>query len=518
LTTVDPAEPVPVSRRRPGDRLVAWAWLAPAVLYAVIAGLALDRAPLWQDELATREFAIEPLADIFRATSHVDAVLTPYYVVMHVWGVFGHGPVALRSFSLICGVLTVAVVGRIGNRLWGPVGGVVTGLALAVNSSFVGTGVEARPYAAAILFAAAAAACLVKGTLDPEDSWRWWVVLSMWACLAVLMQLFAVLVLISFAVPVLVRDRGRLARFGLACVPPLVIAATLAGLGHGQDAQIAFITRPHPRALQSVLSGQIAETGRGLLVVLAVVVVVIGQARRRVVDAWWLMAFGLLVAPVVVLYLVSLVTTPILAERYTLTPPVGAALLLGAAATDLTELLPRERTAGRGRTAAAVGACLVVLAFSVAGVKDIVSQRVRGQDDFPSVTRALAAALRPGDELSVFQPYGAGGFAEGVAYYAGDRDFERAIEAELPHASQIVFRRLVVTTSPVETSGFSRPPAAATLWVLEPVDTTAIAAHAASYAQSTIPAREDCRPTGSSAGPATVVSGDIAVVHLSCVA
>ena len=67
--------------------------IVPALLGLAISLAFVGRASLWRDEMATKEFSALSVPSLFRATSHVDRVLTPYYLFMHV----GSSWVAERS-------------------------------------------------------------------------------------------------------------------------------------------------------------------------------------------------------------------------------------------------------------------------------------------------------------------------------------------------------------------------------------------------------------------------------------
>ena len=86
-------------------------WAAPALLSLIVSLSCIGRAALWRDEMATRQFSLLPVGSLFRATSHVDRVLTPYYLFVHFWAYLGDGAVVLRLSSTIAATRS-ALVGK----------------------------------------------------------------------------------------------------------------------------------------------------------------------------------------------------------------------------------------------------------------------------------------------------------------------------------------------------------------------------------------------------------------------
>jgi len=109
-----------------------------------------------------------------QATSHVDRVLVPYYLLMHVWGVVGHGAVAMRLASVLAGAGAVAAAARTAQIAWGTTAAVVTGVALAANGQFISTTIDARPYALVLCFTSVATLSLVSIVSGTGTTRSWW--------------------------------------------------------------------------------------------------------------------------------------------------------------------------------------------------------------------------------------------------------------------------------------------------------------------------------------------------------
>jgi len=120
-------------------------------LFMIIVGAFLINAPLsdslWLDETLTFWIIKDSPRDVwFRSTTFQGQ--TPfYYFVLHYWSqVFGASELALRSFSILCGILSVILFGRILISL--NLKPVILGMTfLFVHDSLVPLWFSARPYA-----------------------------------------------------------------------------------------------------------------------------------------------------------------------------------------------------------------------------------------------------------------------------------------------------------------------------------------------------------------------------------
>ena len=135
-----------------------WAhMLIPAALTCLLGAIGLGRPSLWTDELATWGMAVTPWSEFWPILRYVDAVLAPYYVLMHAWvDVFGDSDVSLRTPSILAMVAAAALIGAIGNRLSGRSAGLLAGVVFALLASTSRFAAEVRPYAFAVLVACAA--------------------------------------------------------------------------------------------------------------------------------------------------------------------------------------------------------------------------------------------------------------------------------------------------------------------------------------------------------------------------
>lgn len=144
-----------------------WEWVVSAAVTLVVCLIGIGSSPLWQDELATWSATNRSLPELARLSAHKDAVLTPYYALMHVWtSVVGFTPVSLRLLSAIAMSAAAGVLAALGARLWGRGRGLFAGFMLAALPAVSYYGQEARPYALVVLGAVAGTAALVGALAD----------------------------------------------------------------------------------------------------------------------------------------------------------------------------------------------------------------------------------------------------------------------------------------------------------------------------------------------------------------
>lgn len=408
---------------------------------ATISALSIERATLWRDEMATREFSGLSFGNLIRATSHVDRSLAPYYLLIHLWRIFGSGAIALRMPSAIAGAVAVGLVAAVSGRIWGYLAGFVGGVALAVNPSFVAMAIEARPTALTLMLVACATWCLValrESTADTDSrSVRTrWLLYAASMVLAVLLQPFAVLAFLGHLILV-IGPRGSGMRLPMlrSAVPSVAVFVLVAATSRSQQAQISWIGKPGLRNSFHEIVGLTGQPIHAVFFWLVVFAAVLAQILSRRVDQMWLMSLALWMLPGTVLFVVSRTIRPILVDRYLITAQMGAAMMFAGGLAMLASLTLRTslRSAMRGRAAASLGAAFViVLLISAASpLRSVVASRSRA-DDYAGLATAVRTEMTAGQELYVSQSYSEGGFAAGIAYYSGDANFAALLANELP--------------------------------------------------------------------------------------
>ena len=123
----------------------------PTVLLLMLIGLLLraarlDFQPLWWDEGYSVWFATHPLAQMAALTAR-DIHPPLYYALLHLWiALWGPGPLALRSLSILFGMLTIPMAYLVGRELAGPRAGLWAAALIALNPIHVYYSQEVRMY------------------------------------------------------------------------------------------------------------------------------------------------------------------------------------------------------------------------------------------------------------------------------------------------------------------------------------------------------------------------------------
>jgi|GEM_PF-7047975 len=139
---------------------------------------------IWVDEWWTTKFIgaapntelASPLAVIERVAGQRVHENNPvgYYVSLYLWrNLVGRSDVALRLFSALCSVLTVALIYRLGRSIGGIKVGLAAAIVLAFSAFFVNYSHEMRMYALACLWGALGLLSYWKFMHRPNASF-WW--------------------------------------------------------------------------------------------------------------------------------------------------------------------------------------------------------------------------------------------------------------------------------------------------------------------------------------------------------
>src|SRR5258708_18843988 len=144
--------------------------LAIVLLAAVLRFHKIGQQSLWNDEGNTLRLIERAIPSLLENASH-DIHPPGYYLALKAWwSLTGESEFALRAFSALAGVLTVACVYALGRALSAPGAGALSALLVAVNAFSVYYGQEVRMYALLALLAAASMLAFVRWTARP--TWR----------------------------------------------------------------------------------------------------------------------------------------------------------------------------------------------------------------------------------------------------------------------------------------------------------------------------------------------------------
>lgn len=441
-------------------------WPVALLLLAFVLRIAnLTGESLWRDEVDTVRFALAPLSEIAANFTATGVNGPPYHLLIRAWlALAGVSDFALRYFSLVCGVLLVALIYALGRRLFGRGAG-LTAMALATASPILAWYAgEGKMYSLQPMLLTLALYALVRAATSGEGkvagrrlppSTPWWLTFIVATSLSFYVQLLSPLFLpvaAAFFLALWPQSRRHVAGGSIALaaltLPYLPLAVwQVPTLLRGGDIGHTFyplnaigLTLASNWALgldgRAPLLNLPAADGAVVLVRMAVIALFValviyelveGGRRARASDAERrrfqvaLAAVVWLALPALLIYLIS-TRIPLFQPRYVLWSAPALYLLAGAGLARLSA------EPGFGRWAAAVVGGALLL-FSASGWLSQVINPIR--PDLRAASRHVAAALQPGDAL-VFQiPYGRFGF-EYYAMRAGRRlEDVRIVEADV---------------------------------------------------------------------------------------
>ena len=375
-----------------------WAhWVIPAVLTGLLAAIGLARPGLWTDELATWGISRTPWHEFWPVLRYVDAVLAPYYVVMHLWvDVFGDSDIALRAPSVLAMAASAGLTAALGAKLAGRTTGLLAGTVFALLPSTSRFAAEARPYALGVLAAVVATWLLLRAWEKPSLA-RWAGYAAAVAVLA-LLHVVGILLVVAHAWVVMAWYRTVWWRFCAAAVVGSAAIVPVLLLGIRQRNQVAYIPKvtfytflPY----SEVLFGGVAIA----LLVIALALFSLPLRFPSAVFAAWALV------PVATLIVVSLVM-PMFLPRYLLYTTPGWALLAGAALARLR--LP--------------WAVAVLVAIAALAVPSQLRMRMPGGHEHQATRQAaavVAAHRQPGDGIVYAddEPVGAWTARDAITHY-----------------------------------------------------------------------------------------------------
>jgi mannosyltransferase len=377
----------------------------------------------------------------------------PYYLFMHLWLTASQSVWWMRLPSLLTGAAAVATLALLARRWLPPVWSLLAGLLLALNPLFAQWTIEARPYAAATLFAVLSTAALVTA-IDRPKVLRW-VRYGVASLCMLFLHLLAVFVLVAHFLGVVVARRrpdwrgmaGTLACVAVAVSPLAVVAA-------GQTGQIAWV---HPSTLRTFIgalihiSGGPAE-GVGLVIcgtILAAIIASSAPGSEEALSSALCLTWGAL--PPFLLVLVGFLR-PLYVDRYTLVCLPGIALVEamagrrawtifaalgrthGTSGPEPKALVPvgpvgRRRAPRLTSIVAAItlgGVCVGGLALLASKTDHVLQERYL-DDDYRSAAAVLSSRLLQRPASIMIIPNWAG---VGFSYYASPSALAHALSGQ----------------------------------------------------------------------------------------
>jgi mannosyltransferase len=364
------------------------------ILGAAIRFSTLDQQSFWLDEATTWGIVSHGLGHVLSAVPKTESTPPLYYVLVWLWSrVFGTGEVGLRSFSALCGTLTIPVMWAVGRRLASERIGLVAALVTAVNPLLFWYSQEARTYSLLVLLSALSLLAFLRALEQPSIGRL--VVWGAICALTVLAHYFGAFVVVGEAVWLLValRRRGSLTAAGAvaALAPIVVVGAALVPLVIRQnDGRASFISTASgslPYRLGQLVKQDILGDGQPLkalllaiglvLVALAFVLLVTRATRAERAGALMMLAIG--AGGVVLAFVVAAVVTDYFDTRNLLAtwPPLALVVAVGFGA------------ARGGRWGAAGLAGLVVL--SLVCIANVIRDPDFQRDNWRGAVQALGS-------------------------------------------------------------------------------------------------------------------------------
>ncbi|AGL20725.1 hypothetical protein L083_7215 [Actinoplanes sp. N902-109] len=372
-------------------------WLLPTVLTGIVVAYQAARPEPWRDEIASWSAARRSTAEIWAMGQHIDGVTVPYYLLAH-WSMalFGDSVLALRIPSLIAVTATTAVTALLARRLWGPRAALVAGLLVAAMPVMSRYAQEARGYAFAALFAVLSTLLLTRA-LD-RSRWASWVAYALSIVLLGLAHQIALLLLIGHLVAVVASGWRRLVWWVPAVLLAVAAVVPFARLGLGQrGAQLDWLTAARPVDLATI-AGTIFISG-----VIGGAVCAFATIALRNREWWGVLLFLTALLPVLALYAIDQLITPMFVGRYLI---FVVPLLCALAGRGLSLLgLPIGVTA------------VLVLAAVGLPLQDEI-RRTHSAFDYRAAARLIQAGQIPGDAI-VYAPRDGWQFTDiAMDYYA----------------------------------------------------------------------------------------------------
>jgi len=413
----------------------------------------LDAESLWRDEVDSIRFALQPAEVLFTRFTAAGFNGPLYHLLLRGWfALAGANDFTLRYFSLMFGVIQVALTCVLGRRLCSRLAGGLAGWLVAISPVLIWYAGEGKMYALQPALLMLALYALLRAVDQPSPaaasrvraSAIWWMVFVIATSLSFYVQLLSPLFLAVAALFFLAAARHALRSGAVALAMltlpylPLLAWQAPALLQGGDIGHLFYPLDQIVWALLLIWSFGLdpyaplwpdAAPVTLLAVRLAWIVVVLGvlvaglivsaqQSAQRL--RWQLALLGWLTLPTLLIFLISL-RVPLFQPRYVLWSAPAFYLLLAAGLACLLTLSRRV-----GRLAVVIAS---VVAFSGAAAQYLHPIR-------PDLRGAIACLLqkaRPGDAI-VFQiPYAEHSFV----YYTAQMGYPAAqlVLVEAPYTN-----------------------------------------------------------------------------------
>ena len=271
----EPKTAVTASESRPQRRGRLLDPVAVALLAAVVSSVAVSRPSLWFDESATiSASASRSLPELWRLLGHIDAVHGLYYLLMHGW--FAVFP-ATEFWSRVPSCLAIGVAGAgvvvFTKQFSSRTIAVCAGVVFAILPRVTWAGVEARSYAFAAIAGVWLTVLLV--TAIRRNRWWLWLLYAVALMLSILLNIYLVLLVPTYAVvtPLLRRRKSVVLGWAIASAVAVGAMTPLMLFAHGQRFQVGWISRLKWHNVIDVLQHQYFDNSVPFGILAAVILV-----------------------------------------------------------------------------------------------------------------------------------------------------------------------------------------------------------------------------------------------------
>lgn len=382
-----------------------------ATILGTIARFAMiTRSNIWHDEGFSIMLALRTPAEIWAGSAR-DVHPPLYYELLHFWmQLFGNSVLAIRSLSVLAGILIIPLCFFITKRMFGSRPAILTSYFVALSPFLIRYSIEARMYGVLGIFTLLAFYSLVIIAHNPKNNWAY-LLYAVAIAAGLYTHYFAALAVIAFWIYLISLQKPRLWRFNktiflsyrwwlanilalvlfLPWVPSMLAQFKRAqGLGWLPKTSIwtfhdtiwQFFTFTDAHKLASVI-----YIAFPILVIIAAIIVLYNDKSKA--------RYGRLVVfysfvPIVIALLVS-AYKPIFHERYFAFVVAGICMIIAIAINDI----------GRKKTIITITLAFMVISLELVGIRNVYSQsshrmqNVMGKlnKDFQPTDRIIAGEL-----------------------------------------------------------------------------------------------------------------------------
>lgn len=168
----------------------------------------LDAQSLRGDEAASALYASYPLANIVEISRTVDPHPPTFYISLHFWEILtGHREFALRFWTLIPALLSIAVIFALTRNFLGRRVAVIAAFLMAINSFHIWYSQDLRSYTWLLFIGILSSFALLKVLRHPSR--KWWIVYIILSLLLIYIHYYALFIFVFHGVFVLWKRESR---------------------------------------------------------------------------------------------------------------------------------------------------------------------------------------------------------------------------------------------------------------------------------------------------------------------